>query len=117
MPVIGFGEYRPAQPNETAAGRDANRRVVIVILAGEGTPAPSDAAGVVSQAGEGNAAGNDAGLPVPALPADALPSDVQSTESNPPPVNDITQPTTASGTEPAPLPMSTGAGAGIPAQE
>ena len=117
LSVIGFGEYRPAQPNETAAGRDANRRVVIVILAGEGTPAPSDAAGVVSQAGEGNAAGNDAGLPVPALPADALPSDVQSTESNPPPVNDITQPTTASGTEPAPVPMSTGAGAGIPAQE
>ena len=37
LSVIGFGENRPAQPNDTAAGRDANRRVVIVILAGEGS--------------------------------------------------------------------------------
>ncbi len=112
LSVIGFGEYRPAQPNATAAGRDANRRVVIVILAGEGTPAPSDAAGVVSQAGEG-----DAAAAAPELPPDALPSDVQSTESNPSPVNEITRPAKASGTEPAPLPLSVGAGAGIPAQE
>src|SRR5207342_1258217 len=31
LSVIGFGEFRPAQSNDTVAGRDANRRVVIVI--------------------------------------------------------------------------------------
>src|SRR5262245_55194130 len=49
LSVIGFGEYRPAESNATVAGRNVNRRVVIVILAGEGAPAPSDAAGVVSE--------------------------------------------------------------------
>ena len=35
-PVIGFGEYRPTETNDTVAGgRGTNRRVVIVILAGE----------------------------------------------------------------------------------
>lgn len=32
LTVIGLGEYRPAQPNVTVEGRDANRRVVLVIL-------------------------------------------------------------------------------------
>src|SRR5262245_38994177 len=49
LSVIGFGEFRPAESNATVAGRNVNRRVVIVILAGEGAPAPSDAAGVVSE--------------------------------------------------------------------
>src|SRR4051812_3065076 len=44
LSVIGFGENRPAQSNDTAAGRDANRRVIIVILAGDGEPVPGDAA-------------------------------------------------------------------------
>src|SRR5262245_49874591 len=48
LSMIGFGEYRPAQSNDTAAGRDANRRVIIVILAGEGAPAPSDVASVTA---------------------------------------------------------------------
>ena len=43
LSVIGFGEYRPAQPNTTPEGRNANRRVIIVILAGEGIPAAEDA--------------------------------------------------------------------------
>jgi chemotaxis protein MotB len=34
LSVIGLGEYRPLQPNTTAAGRSANRRVVLVILSG-----------------------------------------------------------------------------------
>ncbi len=32
MAVIGYGEFAPLQPNTTVAGRNANRRVVIVIL-------------------------------------------------------------------------------------
>lgn len=30
--VLGFGEHRPAQPNDTEAGRRANRRVLLAIL-------------------------------------------------------------------------------------
>jgi len=37
LAVMGYGEYRPAQPNATQQGRNANRRVVIVILAPDGT--------------------------------------------------------------------------------
>ena len=113
LSVIGFGEFRPTQPNDTTVGRDANRRVIIVILAGEGAPAPADAAGIVSQAEQGE----DIGLPIPELPADAFSNDVPSTESSSAPVNNITQPAPASGTEPAPLPVTIGAGAGNPAQE
>jgi chemotaxis protein MotB len=35
LAVIGYGEQRPLQPNETADGRNANRRVVVVILSTE----------------------------------------------------------------------------------
>jgi chemotaxis protein MotB len=62
LSVIGFGEYRPAQPNDTAAGRNANRRVVIVILAGEGAPAPADAAGL-TQAPSEDVVGTEPALP------------------------------------------------------
>ncbi|HET9865469.1 MAG TPA: flagellar motor protein MotD [Steroidobacteraceae bacterium] len=97
LSVIGFGEYRPAKPNDTVAGRDANRRVVIVILAGEGAPVPSDAADIASEA---SSAGSTAALPPVA--ADVTP---------------ITAAPPADGTEPAPLPASVGASAGIPARE
>jgi chemotaxis protein MotB len=92
LSVIGFGENRPTQSNDTAAGRDANRRVVIVILAGEGAPAPIDAAGIADEASKA-----DASAALPPIAVDS--SD------------------TAVGTEPAPLPVTVGAGAGIPAQE
>jgi chemotaxis protein MotB len=39
--VIGLGEYRPVKSNTTSEGRNANRRVVIVILSPD---ASSDAA-------------------------------------------------------------------------
>jgi chemotaxis protein MotB len=102
LSVIGFGEYRPTQGNDTVAGRDANRRVVIVILAGEGAPAPSD----VAEKGNDNAQAD----------ADAT---APSNEGETPPVNTVTAspaPTPAVGTKPAPLPVI-GAGAGLPAQE
>ena len=38
LAVIGLGEYRPAQSNDTAEGRNANRRVLLVILSGGSLP-------------------------------------------------------------------------------
>jgi len=38
LTVIGLGEFRPAQSNDTIEGRNANRRVLIVILAGDQAP-------------------------------------------------------------------------------
>ncbi|HEY6641026.1 flagellar motor protein MotD [Povalibacter sp.] len=38
LAVIGLGEFRPAQDNSTADGRNANRRVVLVILSGDTPP-------------------------------------------------------------------------------
>jgi chemotaxis protein MotB len=35
LAVIGYGEQRPSKPNTTADGRNANRRVVVVILSTE----------------------------------------------------------------------------------
>ncbi len=56
LAVMGYGEYRPAQSNATAQGRNANRRVVIVILSPDGaTPEgvpvrPDNAAGTPASA-------------------------------------------------------------------
>jgi chemotaxis protein MotB len=38
LAVIGLGEYRPAKENSTEEGRNANRRVVLVILSGDTPP-------------------------------------------------------------------------------
>jgi chemotaxis protein MotB len=44
LAVIGYGENRPMQTNDTVEGRNANRRVVVVILSTDGMPSkPSDA--------------------------------------------------------------------------
>jgi chemotaxis protein MotB len=97
LSVIGFGEFRPAQPNDSAAGRNANRRVIIVILAGEGAPAPSDAAGMAEMG-----------------PGSATASNPESTISQP----ETSAPTVVpAGTETAPVPVLLGTGGGNPAQE
>jgi len=104
LSVIGFGEYRPTETNDTVAGRGTNRRVVIVILAGEGAPAPADAADIMGKAEQAAAPNNDATLESVDAPA----------------VNGVTTATPAvpgAGTEPAPVPVTVGAGAGNPAQE
>ena len=62
MSVEGFGEYRPATANDTAEGRNRNRRVVLVVLATPGQPLP------VTQAAA------DA-PPAPDAKADAAPAD------------------------------------------
>ena len=38
LAVIGLGEFRPSQSNDTAEGRNVNRRVVLVILSGDKPP-------------------------------------------------------------------------------
>jgi chemotaxis protein MotB len=38
LAVIGLGEYRPSQSNGTREGRNANRRVLLVIMNGNGLP-------------------------------------------------------------------------------
>jgi chemotaxis protein MotB len=43
MTVVGFGEFTPIQDNATASGRNANRRVMIMILGRDGGPAASGA--------------------------------------------------------------------------
>jgi chemotaxis protein MotB len=40
MSVEGFGEFRPAAPNDTVEGRNRNRRVVLVVQAAPGQPVP-----------------------------------------------------------------------------
>lgn len=38
LAIVGLGEYRPAQSNDTEQGRNLNRRVLLVILSGSGLP-------------------------------------------------------------------------------
>ena len=38
LAVIGLGEFRPSKLDDTAEGRNANRRVVLVILGSDGSP-------------------------------------------------------------------------------
>jgi chemotaxis protein MotB len=38
LAVVGLGENRPAESNDTEQGRNMNRRVLLVILSGSGSP-------------------------------------------------------------------------------
>jgi chemotaxis protein MotB len=38
LAIVGLGEYRPAYPNDTPQSRNLNRRVLLVILSGNGNP-------------------------------------------------------------------------------
>jgi chemotaxis protein MotB len=113
LSVIGFGEFRPAKPNDTVAGRGANRRVIIVILSGDGTNAPADSSeGMADEATRAGAAA--------ALPPLAAGSPVQ-TNSNNSETSTASAPSAAPpgavGTESAPVPVTVGTGGGNPARE
>jgi chemotaxis protein MotB len=43
LTVTGYGEFRPVADNATPAGRDKNRRVVLVVLAAPASPGSDDA--------------------------------------------------------------------------
>jgi chemotaxis protein MotB len=117
LSVIGFGEYRPAQPNSTASGRNANRRVVIVILAGEPTAGATGASGTAGMADEAARANQPAafplagGQPLPPAPASSDPSTTTATPASP------AAPQGVVGTETAPLPVTVGTGGGNPSRE
>jgi len=72
LAVIGLGEHRPSQTNATAEGRNANRRVLLVILAGNSRP-EGDYAGERGQEAEEPATVPEA-LPKPASVEASLPS-------------------------------------------
>jgi chemotaxis protein MotB len=71
LAVIGLGEHRPAQSNATPQGRNANRRVLLVILGGNNRP-EGDYAGERGQEGEEPAIVPEA-LPKPASVEASLP--------------------------------------------
>jgi chemotaxis protein MotB len=111
LSVIGFGEFRPAASNDTAAGRNTNRRVIVVILSGDGAPAPADAAGMADEASR---AAQPTALPPMAAGA------ADQTRSTPTTATPAASPAAAArpvGTETAPLPVTLGTGGGNPTQE
>lgn len=123
LSVIGFGEFRPAQPNDTPAGRNANRRVIVVILSGDGAPTPADAADAAGMADEATRASQPAALPPLAAGGNVSPApqpDTPQNDSNRTTETPAALPTAAPGrvgTETAPLPVTVGTGGGNPTQE
>ena len=69
LAVLGLGEFRPAAPNTSVEGRNANRRVLLVILGSDQPPEGSygSTRGAAPQAPEGPA--TDAAVPPDDLPA------------------------------------------------
>lgn len=70
--MVGYGEYRPKAENDTDAGRNANRRVVLMVLATPDTGAPRGPQHPMAEP------------PVPAYPAAPIPSVAGVTVSPPP---------------------------------
>jgi chemotaxis protein MotB len=82
LAVIGLGENRPAQSNATPEGRNANRRVLLVILGGSNRP-EGDYAGERGQEEEEQE--------LPSIP-EALPKPATTEASLPPPSTNRTLP-------------------------
>jgi len=57
LAVLGYGEFRPARPNDSAEGRNMNRRVLLVVTGAEvrpdAAPAPAPAQAPVAVAAQG----------------------------------------------------------------
>jgi chemotaxis protein MotB len=108
LAVIGYGEQRPLKANDTSAGRNSNRRVVVVILSTDlvrqpGTPADPTTADPAGSAPTATDPASATAVPATAAaPAEAL----SGSTSAPAPA--ITLPTASTdiqhntGTEPAP---------------
>jgi chemotaxis protein MotB len=92
LAVIGYGEHRPTHSNATEEGRNANRRVVIVILSTDASTkelpslpttseAPTEGASTRVQAADAPSGTTAAGAP----PASATPAAEATSASAPPP--------------------------------
>jgi hypothetical protein len=75
LEIVGFGEFRPKQSNDTVEGRNANRRVAVLVLEEVGTGNDPDAPGATT-AHSGGA--SDTVVSVPGTDA-ASPGDVDKT--------------------------------------
>jgi chemotaxis protein MotB len=60
LEIVGFGEYHPLKPNSDDAGRNANRRVTIMIM--EATVSPDTMVARMARAAPASAVAPDAGL-------------------------------------------------------
>ena len=67
LAMIGYGEFRPIADNASDDGRNANRRVLLIILASPGAPAPELHVG-------GEAVAPPSVISLPPLPAHAATS-------------------------------------------
>lgn len=127
MTVIGNGEYRPVADNATAEGRNANRRVLIVILAHLDEQTPPD---LLEDTGDPSAVADDprapvdggetaAGDPVGPAAAPAVGPTTNPASGPAAPVDDRATgmlPTIDAPATPAPAPDSTDAAATAPGQ-
>lgn len=108
LAVIGYGDTRPVQPNDTEQGRNANRRVVVVILSTElqRQKAPADQPDGVS--------------PIPpstAAPVATAPNDATALQPGPAaPAGNAADTDTPATAFPAPAAQATVASPGEPAQ-
>jgi chemotaxis protein MotB len=82
--IIGWGEYRPAAPNDTSEGRNRNRRVLVVVLGDHRVPArfgtDARSAGQLAQDDTSPAVDDAQGAspPVLAVPDESAPGSVGS---------------------------------------
>jgi chemotaxis protein MotB len=92
LAVIGYGENRPTHPNDSVDGRNANRRVVVVILSGEVPTPVKDPA----PAPEASSSSNDAEMIGPPSPDRSSPATTAPMAA--------ALPTSTAATRPAPTP-------------
>jgi chemotaxis protein MotB len=109
LAVVGYGDQHPAASNDTAEGRNANRRVVVVILAPEhGSDDPlspnATAAAAAAAAAPGSAAGAAAAQPSVATPAGPVNAAgaIAAPGAAPPPPAPASSTTSGSSATPAP---------------
>ena len=83
LEIVGFGQFRPLQSNDTSDGRNANRRVAVLVL--EELPAPGNAKAGDPAASAPPPASADAVMPPAAMEKTVLVKDQPQPQNNEPP--------------------------------